>query len=90
MSVNLVWLSGFDGGSAQTFTVICQQMSLENLIYNEEFKDPGYQKQGEAFVANLNESSEYRFTVLTRNRNSENGQNINRSKTETFMTKGKT
>ena len=90
MSVNLVWLSGFNGGSTQTFTIICQPKSLANLIVNKEFTDPGYQKQGEAFVRNLNESSEYRFIVLTRNRHSENGQNSNQSKTEIFMTKGKT
>ena len=90
VSVNLVWLSGFNGGFTQTFTVICKPEGSENLISKKEFTDPGYQKQGEAFVGNLNESSEYRFTVLTQNRHSENGQNSNKSKTEIFKTKGKT
>ena len=87
VSVNLVWLSGFNGGSTQTFTVTYRPKSSENLIFNKEFTDPGYQKQGQAFIGNLNESSEYRFTVLTKNR--QNGQNRNKSKTEIFMTKGK-
>ena len=90
VSVNLVWLSGFNGGSTQTFTVTCKAKRLENLIFTKEFTDPGYQKQGQAFVGNLNESSEYRFTVVTRNRHSENDQNSNKSKTEIFMTEGKT
>ena len=90
MSMNLVWLSGFNGGSTQTFTVTCRPKGSENLIFNKEFPDPGYQKQGQAFVGNLKEQSEYRFTVPTRNRHPGNGKNTNKSETETFMTKGKT
>ena len=57
---------------------------------NKKFTDPGYKKQGEAFIGNLNESSGYRFTVITQNRHSENGQNSKKSKIEIFITKGKT
>ena len=89
VSVNLVWLSGFNGGSTQTFTVICRAKGSENLIFNKEFTDPGYQKQGQAFVGNLKEQSEYIFTVLTRNRLPGKGKNTNKSETETFMTKAK-
>ena len=89
MSVNLVWLSGFNGGSTQTFTVICRPKDSEIPVFNQEFPDPGYKKQGQAFVGNLKEQSEYRFTVLTRNRLPGKGKNTNKSETETFMTKGK-
>ena len=90
VSVNLVWLSGFNGGSTQTFTVICRPKDSENVIYSKEFTDPGYQKQGQAFVRNLTEQSEYRFTVFTRNRYPGKGNNTSKSETETFMTKSKT
>ena len=89
VSVNLVWLSGFNGGSTQTFTVICKPKGSEIPIFNQEFTDPGYLKQGRAFVGKLEEQSEYRFTVLTRNRHKEKGKNTNKSETETFMTKAK-
>ena len=90
VSVNLVWLSGFNGGSTQTFTVICKPKGSEIPIFNQEFTDPGYHKQGQALVGNLKEQSEYRFTVLTRNRHPGKGKNTNTSETETFMTKSKT
>ena len=90
VSVNLVWLSGFNGGSTQTFTVICKPKDSEIPIFTQEFTDPGYQKQGKAFVGNLKEQSEYRFTVLTLNNHSETGPNTNKSKMETFVTKGRT
>ena len=90
VSVNLVWLSGFNGGSTQTFTVICKPKGSKIPVFNQEFPDPGYQKQGQVFVGNLKEQSEYRFTVLTQNNHSETGQNTNKSKMETFVTKGRT
>ena len=90
VSVNLIWLSGFNGGSTQTFTVICRPKDSENVIYSKEFTDPGYQKQGCAVVGNLTEQSEYRFTVFTQNRHPGKGNNTNKSETEMFMTKSKT
>ena len=90
VSVNLVWLSGFNGGSTQTFTVICKPKDSEIPVLNQEFPDPGYKKQGQAFVGNLKEQSNYRFTVLAQNNHSGTGQNTNKSKMETFVTKGRT
>ena len=87
MSVNLAWLSGFNGGSTQTFTVICKPSDSEYEIVFKGIPDPGYQQMGHLFVGNL--SSEYRITVQTKNLYTA-GLNTNKSQTETFVTKGKT
>ena len=88
VSVNLVWLSGFNGGSTQTFTVICKPSDSEYEIVFKDIPDPGYQQTGQVYVGNQKESSEYRFTVQTKNLYT-GGPNTNKSKTETFVTKGK-
>ena len=89
MSVNLVWLSGFNGGSTQSFTVICKPSGSKYEIVFKDIPDRGYQQMGHLFVGNLKESSEYRITVQTKNLNTA-GLNTNKSQTETFVTKGKT
>ena len=85
VSVNLVWLTGFNGGSIQTFTIICKPSGLEYQTVFKDIPDPGYQQK--VYVGNLKESSEYRFTVQTKNLYT-GGPNTNKSQTETFVTKG--
>ena len=88
VSVNLVWLSGFNGGFTQTFTVICKPKVSENPILFKDIPDPGYQQTEQVYVGNLKESSEYKFSVQTKNLYT-TGPNTNKSQTETFVTKGK-
>ena len=88
VSVNLVWLSGFNGGSKQTFTVTCHPSGSKNPIVVKDIPDPGYQQTGNVYVGNLKESTEYKFTVQTKNLHT-GVTNINKSKTETFVTKGR-
>ena len=85
VSVNLVWISGFNGGYPQTFTVIYQRQGFQPNI-TSPIPDPGYGQEVSLFVGNLNESVTYEFAV--RAQNSYNGSSTTYSNPEKFNTKG--
>ena len=87
MSVNLVWIAGFNGGSTQTFTVICQPQGAGSSINIEDIADPINDREVSLLVRNLNETTEYSFTVRTDNLYP--GESTATSKTEKFVTNGK-
>ena len=87
VSVYLVWASGFNGGSTQTFTVICQAHSASSPIIIEDIPDPINDNEVSLLVRNLNEKTEYSFTVRTNNMYP--GESTATSETEMFVTNGK-
>ena len=87
VSINLVWLSGFNGGSKQTFNVIYKQEGTLKKIKSYELRDPGYMQMASLFVGGLNESSKYTFTVQALNTFKTN--NTNFSASVTLETKGR-
>ena len=87
VSVNLFWTSEFNGGSTQTFTVICQWHGANSAIIIEDIADPISNREVSLSVRNLNETTEYYFTVRTDNLYP--GESTATSKTEKFVTNGK-
>ena len=87
VSVNLVWTSGFNGGSTQTFTVICQSHGASSAIIIEDIADPISNRDVSLLVRNLNETTEYSFTVMSNNLYP--GESTSTSKTKKFVTNGK-
>ena len=86
VSLNLVWTSGFNGGFTQTFTVIYQKLGSQPSV-SLPVPDPGYQRDVNLFVGNLNESTTYEFIV--RAQNSYNGSSAAYSTPEQFTTNGR-
>ena len=85
VSVKLVWLSMFDGGSTQTFRVLYQQEGSLNINVSLPVADPGYEKRVSLHVKNLKELTKYSFIV--RSKNALSGQTVE-SVEENFMTNG--
>ena len=75
VSINLVWFSGFNGGSKQTFTVFYKQEGTSQNITSSEIADPGYMQKASLFVGGLCESSKYTFTVQSVNAFKTNNNN---------------
>ena len=86
VSINLVWLSGFNGGSKQTFTVIYKQEGTSKDSTSSEMTDPGYMQKASLFIGGLTESSNYTFTVQSVNAFKTNNNNFSAS--VTLETKG--
>ena len=85
--MDLVWTSGFNGGSTQTFIVICQFQGAGSPIIIEDIPDPINDRKVSLLVRNLNETTEYSFTVRTNNLHP--GESTVNSNTEKFVTNGK-
>ena len=85
VSVNLVWLSMFDGGSIQTFTVLHHKEGSLNLNVSLPVSDPGYGKLVSLHVDSLRELTKYIFIVRSKN---DFGRQSVESVEEVFMTLG--
>ena len=68
VSVTVVWSSGFDGGSTQTFIVQYQKDGDEDYISDgQTVSDPGYQRESQRFISNLTERTKYQFRIRADN-----------------------
>ena len=68
VSVNLTWISGFNGGSKQNFTVQYRKVGDGTYISDGEIvHDPGYQRLAHKFISNLTEKTQYEFIVTAQN-----------------------
>ena len=80
-------MSRFNGGSTQTFTVICELQGAGSPIIIDDIADAISNREVSILVRNLNETTEYYFTVRTNNLYP--GESTATSKTEKFVTNGK-
>ena len=68
VSVNLTWISGFNGGSKQNFTVQYRKVGDAAFISDGDIVcDPGYQRLACKFILNLTEKTQYEFRVTAQN-----------------------
>ena len=68
VSVNLTWISGFNGGSKQNFTAQYRKVGDAAIISDGDIAcDPGYQRLAHKFVLNLAEKTQYEFRVTAQN-----------------------
>ena len=68
VSVNLTWISGFNGGFKQNFTVQYRKMGDAAYVSDGDIvHDPGYQRLAYKFISNLTEQTQYEFRVTAHN-----------------------
>ena len=68
VSVNLTWISGFNGGSKQNFTVQYRKLGDGAFISDGDIvHDPGYQMLAHKFISTLTEKTRYVFRVIAHN-----------------------
>ena len=69
VSVNLTWISGFNGGSKQNFTVKYRKVGDVDYVSDGDIvQDPGYQNRAHKFISNLTEKTQYKFRITAQNK----------------------
>lgn len=66
-SAVITWVSGFDNGDKQTFTVVFQEKGETEQSSISNIKDPGLHKPISRTVVSLKESKLYVFRIFSRN-----------------------
>lgn len=66
-SAKFQWISSFNGGDAQTFTVFVLN-GLDQIIISDNIPDKGENRVHDIYVQNLQPSSKYTFYVSAQNR----------------------
>lgn len=66
-SAKVQWMSSFNGGETQTFTIFVLS-GLDKIIITDDIPDKGENQVHNSYVQNLQPSSKYTFYVSAQNR----------------------